>query len=404
MEAKPVKASSILSRAKGSLVSRVLTSGKNTIKKTARHLARNAVIYAITGAAAVAGYGSKAMAEAEHHVYPYMNVPTINQVIEDANAGDTINFTYGEPNGVYQQFYQEYYNFLGNRNYTLEDGVVLRGWLEDQGIIINIDGNDINISGNATLENSLKGIAFGEYNNNYNNITIDGITFESIIWATHLYDRKYSQPLTQAATVLTGCQAHNCEKMVAFTATIPGITNCSPYASVVNSTLINIGTSSNSPAIDIPKWWDAENEKFIMLGNDEILNLVLINCHSMSKSGDWIWFESPKNVLQDPNVTEIYENEPNNCRVEDDMKFVPGTIIPRRFQISPLVLDPNIEDPNNYIGAEKPLKIEDLNLDGLVNFIDYAILVNEINDVNFAEIQYLCEDWLKEDPNNIGRP
>lgn len=111
-----------------------------------------------------------------YDVLPTDSVAAINAVIVAADSGDTINFTEGQ----YNQGQNQFYTFIGDKNYTLEDGVVVIGFDSGMGKIFQTTGSNINITGNGTvvLKNSQKiGIFAGD--NFYEEIYVQGLTSES---------------------------------------------------------------------------------------------------------------------------------------------------------------------------------------------------------------------------------
>lgn len=388
--------------AKGNLVSKILEKGKKAV-----------LPLAAAAAMTLGGYISNARADLTHTINPTTHPTTqdIQDEIDSSEPNDVIVFE----KGTYQQEIGESYTFLGNRDYVGQ-GAILSGDNMPSGSIIKIldgghpslDGGNLSMTGDFTLQNSYTGIWIGDGSTDYDNINIRGVTFYVSGNGVHMDDIKNPSNVGYPAVTLRDCISNGGEKLVFFNGATP--TEESPYASVINSTLIGVGIASNSGSIDIPSYQDPlDPDNWILLGNDAMLNLILINSYSMTPPANYQYFHSPNDVAQldvtYPLITGVDYGggafTGDNCFETDDLKLVPGTIIPRRYPISPLVKDPNALEPiDRYIGREEPLRIEDLNLDKVVNFKDFAIFARDIYDgSNVGELVYMNEDWLKEDPN-----
>ena len=373
--------------AKGNLVSRMLEHGK----KAAKGLRNKALFLAAAGVIAVGGYATRAQAK-EYEVYPADDVATINNVIAASEPNDTINFT----NGTYSIWFGENYNLKPNRNYFF-DKVIIDGKIPKPSKIFRIaEGGNIDISGTLTIQNTNDGFWIG--NVPYDNINIRGVNFNNVEEYGVVMDNiKDPHHLEWPAITLRDCMADGGKKLVKVAGTAN--TEETPYPSVVNSTLKNI--TSDSGSIYLPKYWDYNLEKFIVKGHKDQLNLIIINCHSISDSENWGLFSSFKNIAH--LYTELDPNNPNeaipyldgtNCFIADPNDFLSDGITPRRDSRM------NLEN-GRYIGAIEPHHdlLGNLNFDEVVDFRDFNIAANRYNG-NLEEIANVSYDWLVEEPND----
>lgn len=279
------------------------------------------------------------------NVNPSQNVATINSTIDSSSPGDTINFQAG----TYNQGLGEYYSFLGNRDYTLEDGIIIRGADPENGKIFQTSGSNIHITGNVTnpslvrLENSeMIGIFGGT--SFYESIYVSGLTSQTggTIEAMHYEwkNRKSSVDVTAPSVYFSNMVLIGGTTGFHFSSLNQGTDGKSPYISTNHITADGLADI----LVDVPIRDDTST---LSDGQYYITNNALLNSNAVVTETLWPLFSTPSNLAQ-LNVTASYINAKKNCFKTDNMKFVSGSYVPQ--EDSPLNLG-----GGQYIGAYAPI-------------------------------------------------
>ncbi len=316
------------------------------------------------------------------------DVAAINTVIASSNPGDTINFKAG----TYQHELGEFYVFIGDRDYTFEDGTTIKGIDLSVGMIFQVIGSNIHIKGTGTvkLENTQKIGVFGDsaFSIPYTNITVEGLisqaSNEHYRWLNirNTEDRiapdiKFSNMILIGG--ITGFHFQSLGRGIKDTK--------SPYISLDHITADGVQTI----LVDLFSIYDLNNN-VVIIGDNDITNIALLNTQAIVSEGLWQYFHSPSNVAQDLNVTFPYINPAKNDFVTADMKLTTGYT---PSQISPLVIRDASGKMKGYIGAVAPkLASVDVNGDKKINILDLIGIRNHLNtDVKVGD------NW-KSDVNN----
>ncbi len=104
------------------------------------------VLIVLAVAGSVFGLAERAKA-ATYNTTPGESVASIQTAIDNPTY-DTINWT----SGNYNQGQNEYHVLKGDKNYTLEDGVTIRGFEPEDGVLFKTIGSNINITGTGTVK------------------------------------------------------------------------------------------------------------------------------------------------------------------------------------------------------------------------------------------------------------
>jgi len=355
----------------------------------ASRTARPATIVAILAMilASLLGTGESQRARAATiDVNPSQSVSAINSVIAGSTPGDTINFT----SGNYDLNYLQFYDFYPYRNYTF-DSVIVSGIGAEQGSMIRIlNGGNINISGDLTLQNSVYGMTVGGLSGSptYSNIYISGVTFDvqnmGVIWRNirHDTDRTAPDVYFSDCTLIGGSTGFHFDN--------GGIQpdSKSPFISVDQITADGLGGGIPGWGILIDSFVYEDSPGHItMAGNEYITDVTLLNSGAVITTELWTWFESPSNLAQ-KNVTDNYINSETNCFETTTLQHVPGTYIPI------INSEPRILTSDGWIGAYAPAYAGDSNLDGEVDVGDLGILAG-----NWS---LSGKTWQTGDYNNDG--
>ena len=345
------------------LESRILNTGKKAV-----------LPLAAAAAITIGGYVGKAKGDT-HYLNPTTH-PTTQSIQDEINASepnDTISFA----TGTYTQGNLESYNFLANRNYTFNNAII-NGHNDGGSIIQMTTGGNINISGPLTLQNSSNGIGIGVVP--YNNININGVTFYVSDSGVHLEDIPHPTPLIEPAVNLRNCIAVGGKKIVKNEGVLSLVTNKYPFAGVANSTLTDL--TSTGGAIDIPL-----TDTLELLGNNDILNLVIINSKAMSIPTFFQYFHSPNDVAQlyveSPLITGVdYGGGPftgDRCFVADANEF--------------------LLDPYGYLtpipSRNSRMNLGDGKYDGAYTPRDLFANINGDEFVDYKDARKFFENWLK---------
>ena len=273
-----------------------------------------------------------------------MSFTEVNAVIAGSSPGDTINWTAG----MYQQdASQAYYIFLGDRNYTFEDGTTIRGFETASGFIFKTNGSNINITGNGTVIFGHCSIIaqFGDFDDGggaYTNIHVSGITSEPSVmhyeWENlkHATDRTAPDIWFDHMTLIGGSTGFQVQT---FSEEVDGT---SPYISVDHITADGLGSILVSMAV-------RDDTAELPDGQDYITNIALLNSNAVIEPVLYPLFRTPEDLAQQ-DVTNPYINETTNCFETDDMMFQPGSYVP--VPGSPLDLG-----GGEYIGAYAPMDL-----------------------------------------------
>lgn len=273
-----------------------------------------------------------------------MTCERINQIITDANGGDTdpndptlrdiIHFQPGQYNlRIIGPSQNEKYFFLPNRNYGFDlDGVTIWGMGIEHGNLIQIgNGGDMNIAGNLTMGNSLVPIGIGTVP--FKNIDISGINFTNVYEYSIVYqNRQHESPLAEAAVKISYCTADSGIKFANFNRA-PPVDEKSPYPRVESCTVRNL----SGWGVDLPTWrvvTDAaagsEYTK-IVLGQNDINDNVWVNCDALADPSLFQYFSSPKrNRYLDVNQP-FYGNEEDDNKDVSISDFYENTLYPIMF-------------------------------------------------------------------------
>lgn len=327
-------------------------------------------------------------------VNPSIKTPDINKIISNSNPGDTITWS---PE-LYQHGYEESYSFLGDRNYVFQDGVTVKGYTIEGGRIFKVFGSNVNIIGlgNVIMKNTgIVGMFGAEYVEEsippLTNVNVSGLTSISsgeahYIWNNkkHETDRKAPDINFLNMVLQDGIMGFN------FASLGEKVDGTTPYLSLKNITANNIlGTTGDGKLTAIPK---TSIERKLLPMQDYIEGIILINTLEISKSSDWPLFQSPQNLAQqnvdNPLISgKKYDwgvfdkDEKKNCFITDDIRFIPGTYIPKKGY------NPKLElSDGGYIGAYKPAYQADQNLDGKVDITDAELFAKRWKDAKGSKI------------------
>lgn len=313
-----------------------------------------------------------------------MSTSQINTTIAASNPGDTIEWQ----SGTYTMMSRdEHYTFLGDRDYTFGDDVLINSNQTEEGYIFNAIGSNINITAgkNVIMQHNKIGI-IGNYSpSNRNpplltNINISGIT-------SYASESHYEwQNLTNTAQERTSPDI-NFSNMVLnggitgfhFSRVGKTVNGKTPYLSLKN----NIADGLSSILIDLPIRQDTGT---FVDGQNYIDNNILMNSNAIVTETLYPLFTSPANLAQ-KNVTNPYINPAKNDFVLSDPKFILGTLIPQHN--SPLNLG-----EGNYIGAYVP--------EGTAKIRGVNFSVNPTSD---SHEKFRTSDlWIEFAGDNIGIP
>lgn len=276
---------------------------------------------------------------ATYNATPGESLASIQSAINDPNY-DTIKWT----PGTYQLGLYQHYVFAGEKTYTFEDGVTVRGFTTEVGIIFKTIGSNIDVIGTGTVvfENAPHtGIITddGSYTHPYTNVSISGITSKATSYhfewlnIQHDSDRQSPDVAFSHMTIIGGSTGFH------FGSLNIEPDKTSPYVSIDHVTADGLYMLVDLFCID-------DGGQVRLVGEDDINKVALLNSYAPMPQL-WQWFNSPSNLAQQ-NVTEPYINAATNCFVTADMNFVPGTYVPQVD--SPLNLG-----NGEYIGAYAPI-------------------------------------------------
>lgn len=290
-------------------------------------------------------------------VNPSMSTQKINQTISSSKIGDTIEWTKGEYQVNQADPDNGYYKFYEGRDYTFEDGVVIKGTPGLQGgSIFKVFGSDVTITtlGNVIMKDTYNIGMFGDINSPaLENVNVSGITSNATgmhyIWQNILNLEDRTEPdIKFSNLVLNG-------GTIGFNFAIPtypgnpeGIVNAkTPYISIENTTADGVGATTDGKLTAIPRTSVPGEPRKLLDMQHYIKNNALINTQGITTPTLYQYFNTPENTAQ-KDVTNPYINPEKNDFTTDDMKFMPGT------SYTPMHNSPLNLGEGKYIGACMP--------------------------------------------------
>jgi len=271
-----------------------------------------------------------------------MSTQQINQTIVNSNPGDKINWT----PGTYQHGLRQNYVFIGDRDYTFEDGTIIRGRDPESWSIFRTTGSNINITSNGTviMENSeIIGVFTGD--TFYDNINVSGITSitggtreaQHYIWC----NIKDTKNVTEPSINFSNMTLHGASTGFHFNNKGKRPTSETPYVNLTDITARGLRT------ILIDLFGTDDTGELVIVGNEDIENVALVDSGAVVTEGLWEYFSSPHNVIQE-NVTTPYINEATNCFEAEPGDFYEDTL-------NPTILGNANLGYGQFIGSQPPV-------------------------------------------------